>query len=257
MAQDKKGFILYADLINTVSKLPDDKAGQLFKLILEYVNDLNPNVDDLLLSVAFEPIKQQLKRDLKHYESVKKARSESGKKGGRPKKQTEAKKTNAFFEKQTKAKKAVIDNVNDNVIVNDKVTVTGKEKTTLMSEANASNISEINLDYLDLGKAYYELFKKNQSVLNVEWVHLKKITAKNFIDPIRLMIINDKRTIEDLICVGKFLKNDSFWMQNIQSTSKLREKFDQLITKAKNHGRSDTTIQISDSMLEIMRDRSF
>lgn len=257
MAQDKKGFILYADLINTVSKLPDDKAGQLFKLILEYVNDLNPNVDDLLLSVAFEPIKQQLKRDLKHYESVKKARSESGKKGGRPKKQTEAKKTNAFFEKQTKAKKAVIDNVNDNVIVNDKVTVTGKEKTTLMSEANASNISEINLDYLDLGKAYYELFKKNQSVLNVEWVHLKKISAKNFIDPIRLMITNDKRTVEDLVCVGKFLKSDSFWMQNIQSTTKLREKFDQLITKAKHNGRSDSTIQISDSMLEIMRDRSF
>ena len=34
MAKDKKGFILYADLIKVVSKLPDETAGKLFKIIL-------------------------------------------------------------------------------------------------------------------------------------------------------------------------------------------------------------------------------
>ena len=46
-----------------VKKLPNDKAGELFKLILSYVNDEQPEVEDMLLEIAFEPIKQQLNRD--------------------------------------------------------------------------------------------------------------------------------------------------------------------------------------------------
>jgi uncharacterized phage protein (TIGR02220 family) len=116
MAENKKSFILYCDLIHTIKKLPDDKAGLLFKHLLSYVNDENPETDDLLVEVAFEPIKRQLKRDLQKFEEVKVKRSEAGKLGGRPKNQTKAKKANAFLEKQTKAKKADNDNDNDNVI---------------------------------------------------------------------------------------------------------------------------------------------
>lgn len=50
MAKDKKSFILYADLIHTV-KLPDDKAGTLFKHLLKYVNDENPITDDLMFKL--------------------------------------------------------------------------------------------------------------------------------------------------------------------------------------------------------------
>lgn len=78
MAENKKSFLLYADIIAIVSKLPDDIAGKLFKIILEYVNDKNPIVDDLLLSIAFEPIKLQLKRDLAKYETIKETSSENG-----------------------------------------------------------------------------------------------------------------------------------------------------------------------------------
>lgn len=81
MAQNKKSFLLYADLINTVEKLTDQKAGKLFKTILQYVNDRNPVVEDLLLQVAFEPIKQQLKRDLKDWEQEREGRSLSGRLG--------------------------------------------------------------------------------------------------------------------------------------------------------------------------------
>ena len=62
--ESKKSFILYADLIHTVSKMPSDKAGDLFKHILKYVNDEDPVTDDLIIQLTFEPIKQQLKRDL-------------------------------------------------------------------------------------------------------------------------------------------------------------------------------------------------
>lgn len=70
MAKDKKSFLLYIDLIHTVSKMPDDKAGILFKHILDYVNDNNPVTDDLIIQLTFEPIKQHLKRDLIKFEKT-------------------------------------------------------------------------------------------------------------------------------------------------------------------------------------------
>lgn len=79
MAENKKSFVLYADLISVVSKLPREVKGDLFQLILDYVNDKNPIVEDnILLEIAFEPIKLQLKRDLKDWNIIKKDRSKSG-----------------------------------------------------------------------------------------------------------------------------------------------------------------------------------
>lgn len=81
MAENKKSFLLYVDLLHTVKKMPDDKAGLLFKHILEYVNDLNPETDDLIVDLTFEPIKQQLKRDLQKWENHLLDKSNSGKLG--------------------------------------------------------------------------------------------------------------------------------------------------------------------------------
>lgn len=117
MAKDKSSFILYTDLLATVSKLTDKKAGMLFKTILEYVNDLNPEVTDTLIQIAFEPVKQQLKRDLKKWDRYIEKQSDNGKLGGRPKKATESQKTQAFYEKPKKADSVsvnVSDSVNDN-----------------------------------------------------------------------------------------------------------------------------------------------
>lgn len=106
---------------------------------------------------------------------------------------------------------------------------------TLMSEATASDVSEGNQEYFEIAKSFYELFKHNSTeTIKVEWLHLKKIKAEKMCNDFRLMIQTDKRTMDDLRLIWKFLKTDSFWMQNIQSSEKLREKMDQLLTKAKN-----------------------
>ena len=81
MAKDKKGFILYADQKELFDQLPNDKAGELIKFIFSYVNDENPTTKDLLLNLAFTPIKQQLKRDLVKYEDKIDKKSISGKEG--------------------------------------------------------------------------------------------------------------------------------------------------------------------------------
>lgn len=86
MAEGKKGFVLYADLIHQLEKMPNEKAGELFKTILRYVNDLNPQVDDLMVDLVFEGIKQQLKRDLVKYEQRAERSRINGSKGGRPRK---------------------------------------------------------------------------------------------------------------------------------------------------------------------------
>lgn len=81
MAKDKKSIILYCDLIHTVNGLSDEEAGKVFKHLLSYVNDLNPEPPDRLTQIVFEPIKQQLKRDLKSWEDELGKKSRGGRLG--------------------------------------------------------------------------------------------------------------------------------------------------------------------------------
>jgi hypothetical protein len=114
MAENKKSFILYTDQSGVFNQLPDEIAGKLIKHIFAYVNDENPISDDLIINIAFEPIKQSLKRDLKRYEQYVEKQAVNGAKGGRPKKPTETQITQPFFEKPKKAD-SDSDSVNDNV----------------------------------------------------------------------------------------------------------------------------------------------
>ena len=126
MAKDKKSFILYVDQKDLWYKLPDEIAGKLIKHIYSYVSDENPKSDDLIVEIAFEPIKQQLKRDLKLFEEKRIKRSEAGLAGATkrwkemPNDANECQ-TIANDSKRINgiAKIAVNDNVNVNVISKD------------------------------------------------------------------------------------------------------------------------------------------
>lgn len=114
MAKDKKGFILYADQKAIFDQLPNEKAGELIKFIFSYVNDENPQTDDLIIKLGFTPIQQQLKRDLVKYEETKEKRSEAGKAGANKRWQNVA-------EDSKRIKGIAKIAVNDNVNVKDKV----------------------------------------------------------------------------------------------------------------------------------------
>ena len=124
MAKDKKSFLLYSNIIHTVKKITDEQAGILFKTILSYVNDENPNVDNLVVDLVFEPIKQQLKDDLKKYEKICERNKNNGEKGGRPIK--EPKKPSGLKHNpkitQSNPKKPDNDNDNDNEEKRDVIT---------------------------------------------------------------------------------------------------------------------------------------
>jgi hypothetical protein len=126
MAKDKKSFVLYCDLIHTFSELSDAKAGKLIKHILAYVNDQNPKTDDTLIKIAFEPIRQQLKRDLQNWEAERSKRSEAGKRGGINSGKSRRSKGVLQFASKNEANEA--DNVTVTVNVNDTVVEYSNDK---------------------------------------------------------------------------------------------------------------------------------
>lgn len=79
MAENKKSVLLYCDIIHTVEKLSNEDAGILFKHYLRYINDQNPEPVSELIDIVFEPIKQNLKRDLKKWEAKSLKNSENAK----------------------------------------------------------------------------------------------------------------------------------------------------------------------------------
>ena len=167
MAEGKKSFVLYCDIRNTVVKLPPQKQAELFMLILDYVNDLDPETDDLLLQIAFEPIKLQLKRDLKKWNSLREKRSEAGKIGGLKSgetrsansKQNEANEASASTPKQNEA--------NEAVTVTATATATATENATVIeTEILLKKEPKEGIDFLKLLNCINVTFSKKFKVIN-------------------------------------------------------------------------------------------
>lgn len=138
MNEDKKSFIVYCDIKETLDELTDEQAGKLFKGMVHYSDDgTEPNFDTILKFV-FIPIRQQMDRDNEKWNCIRAKRSAAGKKGGENSAKVKAERTKSLQEtkkgvtdfkqsqakpsksKQSQANQAVNVNVNvnDNVNVN-------------------------------------------------------------------------------------------------------------------------------------------
>ena len=129
MAENKKSFVLYSDLLKSIEHLTNEEKGILFNHLLEYVNDKNPILEDRLIITAWKPIELQLKRDLVKFEEVKAKRSDAGKRSAELRalkvvQQTSTNSTSVESVQQTSTNST--DNVNVNVNVNDNVNVLPK-----------------------------------------------------------------------------------------------------------------------------------
>lgn len=81
-----KSFVLYNDQYDILRLLPDEAKAQLLDGIFLYVRGEQQPEMDTATKVALKFVTLQIDRDKRHYAEVCKARSEAGKKGGRPKK---------------------------------------------------------------------------------------------------------------------------------------------------------------------------
>lgn len=132
MADGKNSFILYTDCKESVELLSNEKAGQLFKHILRYVNDEDPKLNDKEVLLVFVPIKQQLKRDLRKWDGIRADRSKAGKASAEKRRQqnsTNSTHVDFVQQRSTNPTVTVNDNVNDNVNVNDSVSEETRTRT--------------------------------------------------------------------------------------------------------------------------------
>jgi len=144
--------------------LSDSEAGILIKHIFGYVNDRNPELKKRFLRIAFEPIKQSLKRDLKKWENEKGNRSDSGNLGNLKRWHPELHEKVAIGELDvneavkiakiagaTSATKKIANiavNVNDNVNVNANVN-NKRERENKFSPPAKEDVVELMFEKLD------------------------------------------------------------------------------------------------------------
>jgi len=221
MAEGKKSFTAYCDWHLTMSKLTDEEAGKLMKMLFSYVNDLSPEPPDRLTELLFEPIKTTLKRDLKKWESKSKTNSYNGSKGGRPKKATESEpnpnKPNALFE-NPKEPSGFFNNpekpVRVSVSVRDRVRERDKEKK------DDSTSAKIKIFTADVQNCFSEILKSFDSHLHPKTEKQKNDWLKTVDDLNRI----DGHPFEVIFEVVKHIRADSFWAKNFLSLTKLRAK---------------------------------
>jgi len=77
MAQGKNKIFVYKDWLNNFEDLTDEELGKIMRHFFEYVNDLNPVLEDRLLNLVWKPIESTLKRDLKKWEEKSEKNRES------------------------------------------------------------------------------------------------------------------------------------------------------------------------------------
>lgn len=128
-------------------------------------------------------------------------------------------------------------NVNEDVNEND---INNKTKKILLSDLKKS---DVKINYLSLIKEhsepqikialmFQELFLKNIISVGGSISKIKKAKSYVWVDPIRKLVNLDKITAEQFRTVYDFLEKNDFWKPNILSTSKLREKFNELLLNA-------------------------
>jgi len=175
----KKSFLLYCDLKHTIDKLPDETAGKLLKLILDYANGDFNEPNDLLLQVVFEPIKQSLIRDLEKYDAKVIRNRENGSKGGRPSKEDNPQKPTGLINNPLKAKKADSDSDSDSVSDN------GNEREIVKVKNNKEPKSISDFVKLIESEKYLGIdVSLNATFINYIQmrINMKKIPTKNAVE---------------------------------------------------------------------------
>jgi hypothetical protein len=165
MAENKKSFVLYADLIKSIEHLTNEEKGVLFNHLLEYVNDKNPVLEDRLVLTAWKPIELQLKRDLVKFEEVKAKRSDAGKRSAelRALKNEEQNTTNSTSVESVKQSSTnSTDNVNVNVnVINSKSKPSLETRSLAFKESLRPFLNQYGADML---KSFYNYWSEpNQS----------------------------------------------------------------------------------------------
>lgn len=226
MAKDKKSVLLYCDIIHTVEELDDIDAGLLFKHYLRYINDQNPEPPSKLIKIVFEPIKQNLKRDLKKWDETIQSRSIAGKAGAEARWQgmaNDSKRINAM------AKMAVKDTVTDNVNDTDKVTYTKEDVSELSFFISKAYRKKYNREE-GIGQDIDYMSKRLLSSMDKRTITDQVTAHRNYILATNLTLPSKLETIQSALLETDWVqrmkeKNDSETIQSQLTNEQARNKY--------------------------------
>lgn len=103
-SEKQDSVVLHLEDFEDIEGMKDADAGKLLKAILCYVSTgALPEKLGVQAKTMFGYIRRHIDRDKSYYDEVKKKRSEAGKKGGRPKKANESKKSKRLFSESKKS----------------------------------------------------------------------------------------------------------------------------------------------------------
>ncbi len=214
MAEGKKSFVCYCDWKETFDSLPDEKAGQLIKHLFAYVNDENPETEDILINTAFISIRNTLKRDLKKYEKYIDKQRLNGSKGGRPK---NPENPTVILANPTEPKKA------DSVSVSDSVSERDNKK--IISQYFSKDFSSDGKgESIVIGYKVYRGMKDNLG--RDDKVLYNTTTVTEWVKPIRELLAY--YTDEQILTVINWAAADSFWKDKISGTQFILKNFDKM-----------------------------
>jgi hypothetical protein len=249
MATNKKSFLVYTNWAQTFENLTDDEAGKLIKHVFRYVNDENPTAPDRITELIFEPLKAVLKSDLIKYENVKEEKSISGRMGNLKRWNNdlfllvESNKMNLQdAENIAKNRKTSVSdkNIANAIKTSQKIAVNVNDNDIYKKLLSKIKISDVPSDlqlYFKIAKDFQNLFIKNLTKRNAPIKNQENATFKNYVDPIRLAIVSNECTINDLRDVWKYLDSPQgdFWQTNILSTATLRKHIQKLVMSAREN----------------------
>ena len=83
MTNKKKSFVMYVDYKEFLNELNNEQFRKLFDIIFDYVeNENEPDIDDVLVRMAWKQIGSRLKQDIEKWNRKKEICSNAGKKSG-------------------------------------------------------------------------------------------------------------------------------------------------------------------------------
>lgn len=107
-----------------------------------------------------------------------------------------------------------------------------KDNTTSFN-TTVNNTSTSRKQVYNEDDIHFQLANRLYSRILENNPNVKKPNLQTWANDMRLMMERDDRTEEQIIYLIDWVQNDSFWMSNIMSPRKLRERFDQLVLRIK------------------------
>jgi hypothetical protein len=274
MAENKNSFILYSDSKEVVEALTNEQAGKLLKHIFSYVNDEAPECDDPFVNLAFIPIKQSLKRDLKKWEGKQEQRKSAGKRSAEVRKQN----ANEANRKATTVNDRSVSST-VNVSVNGSVSgsVSGnvsketisfpetekleleilesETKKPVESEKKKSSAKKRKEEIFPECKQYFLDYYKNQKGVDFYWTAAEATATNQLIQKIRTISggHSDQEVLKLFYTFIDKVKAADDWVYENLSIKIMNSKFNELVPKMKSVNAAGQKTNIPNGYEELLK----